>query len=243
MIVKNLYAELRSIIAGYDVPYRVMEGVASRIKGKRRDLMAFKDTDIVIDGFPRSANTYATAFFAIAQGKPVRIAHHLHESYQIRFAEKHRIPCVILVRDPLDAVISAMLRNPNLRAAVLLRSYIRLYAEVLRVHQNSVIAPFDLVVSDSNTMIARVNEVYGTDFQLLADEDHEKVVEEIKRRDRRAFGTTELDPRRIAAPSAEKFQAKFDLSTKIRTDHSALIEKATNLYDAVLALDAKRTAQ
>src|SRR5262245_54574684 len=43
----------------------------------------FRDTDAVIEGFPRSANTFAAAAFALAQTTPVRLAHHLHVPSQI----------------------------------------------------------------------------------------------------------------------------------------------------------------
>ena len=39
--------------------------------------------DIVIEGFPRSANSVAVHAFRVAQDRPVRIAHHLHAPAQV----------------------------------------------------------------------------------------------------------------------------------------------------------------
>ncbi|RMG27959.1 MAG: hypothetical protein D6732_19595, partial [Methanobacteriota archaeon] len=40
-------------------------------------------TEIVIEGYPRSANTFAVVAFRLAQNRPVKIAHHLHMEAQI----------------------------------------------------------------------------------------------------------------------------------------------------------------
>jgi len=50
------------------------------LRPSRRHLLVTKDTEIVIEGYPRSANTFAVVAFLLAQGHPVKIAHHLHVS-------------------------------------------------------------------------------------------------------------------------------------------------------------------
>src|SRR5262245_45373054 len=41
------------------------------------------DTELVIDGYMRSANTFAVYAFQMAQRRPVRLAHHLHAPAQV----------------------------------------------------------------------------------------------------------------------------------------------------------------
>ncbi len=43
-----------------------------RLRPSRRYLLVTKDTEIVIEGYPRSANTFAVAAFLVAQGLPVK---------------------------------------------------------------------------------------------------------------------------------------------------------------------------
>lgn len=126
----NRYLEARSIIAGSDLLYPIMINIIALVRPRQKDLMACKTHEIIIDGFPRSANTYFASFFEIAQGRPLLIGHHMHESYQIRIAEKYGIPAVILIRAPLDAVSSAILREPRLDPNTSLRNYIRFYQNV-----------------------------------------------------------------------------------------------------------------
>ena len=40
-------------------------------------------TELVIEAFPRSANTFATVAFQLSQPAPVRVAHHLHAPAQV----------------------------------------------------------------------------------------------------------------------------------------------------------------
>ena len=54
-----------------------------RLRPDCRNLLVKKDTEIVIEGYPRSANTFAVAAFLLAQGRPVKIAHHLQVPAQV----------------------------------------------------------------------------------------------------------------------------------------------------------------
>jgi len=63
-----------------------------RLRPSRRHLLVKKDTEIVIEGYPRSANTFAVAAFLLAQGRAVKIAHHLHVPAQVIQAVRWGIP-------------------------------------------------------------------------------------------------------------------------------------------------------
>lgn len=70
----NLRFQARVTISHYPWLYFPIQ----RLRPQRRDLVVARDTEIVIEGYPRSANTFAVAAFLLAQGRPVKIAHHLH---------------------------------------------------------------------------------------------------------------------------------------------------------------------
>src|SRR5215210_2906944 len=54
-----------------------------RLKPSYRDLLVARRTQIVIEGFPRSGNTFAVVAFEQAQRESVRVAHHLHMPAQV----------------------------------------------------------------------------------------------------------------------------------------------------------------
>ena len=229
----NFYLRFRSWLAASDLIYPKLISIIGLVRPRQRNLLASLDNDIVIDGFPRSANTYFVSFFELAQGRPLSIGHHLHESWQFRFAERHNIPCVVLIREPLDAVCSAILRDPRANAETSLKNYIRLYQNILSNRQCSVIAPFEVIINDSNQIIAQVNKVYGTDFQTLPKEKLDLVAKAVKRKDQNDFGSKNLDPMRIAAPSKEKRSAGLLMREKVKESNGGLLKTAGIIYQEV----------
>ena len=71
-----------------------------------------RDTELVIEGFQRSGNTFAVFAFEMAQDRPIRSAHHLHASAQVSRAVKLGVPVLLLVRDPRDTIVSHVIREP-----------------------------------------------------------------------------------------------------------------------------------
>lgn len=122
-------------------------------------------TELVIEGFPRTANTFSVFAFQLAQQRPVRVAHHLHAPIQVAAGIKMRIPVIVLVRAPADAVLSLVLRNPYLSIGRALRDYATFYERVLSIGNGYVVARFEQVTADLGSVIGCVNERFGTDFQ------------------------------------------------------------------------------
>jgi hypothetical protein len=75
----------------------------------RRGEVVDARTDIVIEGFPASANTFAVAAFRLAQEpRYMRIAHHTHVPAQVIEATRLGVPAILLIREPMQAVLSVM---------------------------------------------------------------------------------------------------------------------------------------
>lgn len=232
----NSYLEFRSALAASDSLYPLMIKTVSLVRPGQKRLLAKQSTDIVIDGFPRSANTYFVSFFELAQQrKEIEIARHLHESYQFRYAERHGIPCVVLVRNPKDAIVSAILRDGRASIAVLARNYSRFYTNLLEHHRRSVIAPFQTVIDDANTIISAVNKSYGTSFLLLPEDQKADVLAEVNRKDRLAFGTSRPEVTRAALPSAAKKTAAKAIEGSLLSQHADALDNANAIYEAVMA--------
>ncbi len=131
-----------------------------------------RTTEIVIEGYPRSGNTFAVVAFRHAQGREIEIAHHLHAAAQIKRAARIDVPAIVLVREPSEAILSLVVRDPQVSMRWALRSYIRFYSAVIPYLGNMVVAPFDTVTSDFAGIIRMVNTRYGTAFkEFVPDED------------------------------------------------------------------------
>ncbi len=77
------------------------------------------ETGLVLEGFPRSANTWAEAVIRQA-GPDLTLAHHSHASAHVKAALLRRVPVMVLYRDPEQAVASLLAmygRRVSARAA------------------------------------------------------------------------------------------------------------------------------
>lgn len=122
------------------------------------------DTELVIDGYTRSACTFAVYAFQLAQPAPVRLAHHLHAPAQLIEAARRRIPAIVVIRDPEGALLSQVIREPHVSIAGALRAYERFYARLLPLARSFVVGEFEEVTHDFGSVIERLNERSGTHF-------------------------------------------------------------------------------
>jgi hypothetical protein len=136
--------------------------LAGRIKHTEE---AIRDgTEVLIDGFPRCANTFATIAFQLAQREPVRIAHHLHAPAHLAAAVHAGIPAILLVRDPISAVSSEAIRERPIRVDTVLSAYGRFYEHVLPYLDRLTVGEFSVVTTGFGRVIEALNERCGTTF-------------------------------------------------------------------------------
>ncbi|WP_423142056.1 hypothetical protein ACOYW6_01430 [Parablastomonas sp. CN1-191] len=170
----NLKSLIRDALSPFPAFYR-----AAFMLGARRTslpLIVRKDTEIVIEGYARSANTYSVVAFYLSQKRPVKIGHHLHSIAQVLTGVKMGIPVIVLIRRPEDSVRSLSLifrQDPNHE----LRRWLSFYRAVEKVRDHVVIAEFSDVIADFGAVVAKVNARWGTDFACF--ETNETTVAEV----------------------------------------------------------------
>jgi hypothetical protein len=128
-------------------------------------------TELVIEGFPRSANTFAALAFQVAQPRPVRLAHHLHAQSQVTWALKAGIPAVVVIREPSAAAASVVIRSPHLSLADVLSGYARFYESLMAHRDSCVLGLFDRVTTDFGEVIRELNARAGTRFAPFEHND------------------------------------------------------------------------
>lgn len=90
-------------------------------------------TDLVIEGFPRSANTWAEA--VIRQAAPrLNLAHHAHAAAHVMAAVQANVPVMVMYRAP-DAAIASLLAmyGPRVSARAAFADYAAFYSGVLQL--------------------------------------------------------------------------------------------------------------
>jgi hypothetical protein len=154
--------QTRSVLGSNHFGFRLISLFS--LSRKRRKLLVGPKTGICIEGYPRCANTFAVLAFEVVQNDAIPIAHHMHLAGQVLYSVKKGIPAIVLVREPLDACSSMLLREPGLSAELCLKLYIDFHKPLASFLDRIVVAPFDQVTTDYASIIERVNKMYSTDF-------------------------------------------------------------------------------
>jgi hypothetical protein len=190
------------------------------------------DTQLVVEGFPRSANTFARVAFSKAQNEKVRIAHGLHVPAQVVRAARWQIPTLVLIRKPRDAVLSFVVRDP-ISIDQALRYYLSFYETVEKCRDAYILGLFEEVTEDYGEVIRRINDKFGTTFSLFRHNERnvEKVFARIERNSRRRYGETRWETK-VSRPSAVKEGIKHELGYKLENPkRRKLIAEAEAVYD------------
>lgn len=120
------------------------------------------ETEFVIDGYTRSASTFAVYALQLAQPVPVRLAHHLHAPAQLIAAARSGVPALAVIREPQGAISSQLIREPDVALWDALIAYARFYECLLGYRDKFAVADFEEVTKDFGAVIRRINDRFGT---------------------------------------------------------------------------------
>src|SRR5680860_1830533 len=132
------------------------------------DRVVNEDTAVVIEGYPRSSNSFARWAFELAQPDKVSIAHHRHVPAQVIRGVELDKPVLVLIREPQAACISqSIFLRGQVSMGQIVRAYCSFYQTALPARElgkGFEVALFEQVTSDFGRIIARLNERFGTNF-------------------------------------------------------------------------------
>ena len=198
---------------------------------KNRILSVKKNTELVIEGFPRSANTFAVSAFRKAQPIKLRIAHHMHVPAQIIRAVRWKIPTIVLIRHPKDAVVSLVMYDPQISITQALKCYISFYQAISFCQSGYIIASFEEAINNYSKIIQRTNYKFNTEFsdRPLSDTEQEGVFREIEsvgKIEATRQRKTECSELNVARPSFTRVHLKQELLQKLNLPQNREILKA-----------------
>jgi hypothetical protein len=190
-------------------------------------------TDLVLEGFPRSANTYALAAFRRTNGPGPVVASHLHTAVSVVEGVRRGLPVVVVVRDPVDACASMIQRQPVTPRSAL-TAYIRFNSTVVEHLTDVVVSDFAVTTSSFGSVIKELNQRFGTTFTPY---DHTETNERWCREfvieaDRTDQGLVRA--RTVALPQASRRRESQAVKNAVRQE-KALVHRAEDAYHAVLA--------
>lgn len=194
-------------------------------------------TELVIEAFPRSANTFLVHAIEIAAPHPLVIAHHLHDPGQLRRGVELGVPVFVILRRPLDAVTSWKLKAPGMDTRLMLRIY-RSFHQAAHYSAGAItFLRYEDVIERTGEVLAHVLARLGEKYVDAARKiDQETVFASIDARKRAREGARrEMDfSLSVARPSAEKEARKEGLRDQIAAESPQLLVEAERLYRACL---------
>lgn len=204
-----------------------------KLRPRHQALLVERTTQLVIEGFPRSGNTFAVVAFEQAQSENVRIAHHLHMPAQVMRAVRWRIPTLVLIRKPTDAVLSWVIRDPRISVRQALEHYVSFYGKIAGYRQAFVVGAFEEITRDYGAVMERVNSKFGTRFSPF-DHTEDNVADVFDRIEKmhRARRGSRLDEKQISRPSTVKAELKDALKKELEVPETQkLVARAEAIYD------------
>jgi hypothetical protein len=199
-----------------------------------------RSTAITIEGFQRSANSFAVNAFLLAQGDDpsLEVAHHLHAPTHVRRSLKLNVPVLIVMREPDGAILSGLMKAPYRDVRKAYEGYIDFYNYVLSVLDRVVVATYDEVTTDFGAVIAKVNDFYNTEFRIFehTESNVRRVFSRLDDIVLKYHGAVEVNKHTIARPTAEKRELKnvYSEMTKHQSNEEIRLQ-ADALYRKILS--------
>ncbi|CAH9018345.1 hypothetical protein [Candidatus Nitrosacidococcus sp. I8] len=192
-------------------------------------------TDLVIESFPRSGNTFT--YFAIQSSQPVplQIAHHFHAPAQIIAAVRWKKPALVIIRNPIDSICSLIQRDVQGENLITpnqaFRNWIRFYESIFEYRYGFVVATFNQITTDLGQVVQRINNQFNTQFYQFQHnkEGVESCFQKIEEHEKRIFG--EDIENSTAKPTPKRVDNKGYILQKLNSNnYNEIHMRANNVY-------------
>jgi hypothetical protein len=126
--------------------------------------------DLCIDGFPRSANSYAVNLIK-SVNPDLNIIHHVHSSAILWKSVKNGIPTFALIRNPVDAIVSEYIRSKYSQGEEpyvqgLLKRYHQYYDAVEKLLNSITVFSFETVTKNPTRFLDTLFSCLSMDVKV-----------------------------------------------------------------------------
>lgn len=128
-------------------------------------------TQLVVEGFPRSSNTFAVASLIVASSGKFRVVGHVHAPSQVRRAVRRRVPTLVVIREPRATVQSLIVAAPHVRPRRAIAEWMHFYEELWELREGFVVATFDQVTGDMGEVARRLEDRFRSPVPRFAHDD------------------------------------------------------------------------
>jgi len=185
-----------------------------------------KESDLCVEAYPSSANSFLWRLLAYLNSD-LSIAHHSHSKANIKTALAYGIPVITVIRVPLDAISSKLLRfGGKLEESVL--EYIDFHRFVYENRDKLTVLSFEEVINDTSATLRKITDETGIAF-VYSDLEQAKneVFSQLRESAARTWGSQD----KVALPLPERESQKQQI--KERLPNSRHLKEADALYKQI----------
>jgi hypothetical protein len=118
-------------------------------------------TDLIVEGFPRSGNTFTVFALQNAAQNQLQLSSHVHHPSQVKLAVERGIPTVLVVREPIAVLASYLTYGQHGRPADVFKEYYSYHQELVPYADRVLIVDFDEISSDMPAIVDRINQRFS----------------------------------------------------------------------------------
>lgn len=224
-----LSAQLR-----FDLSRRIMDSQFSTAYMRQR--LAYDHTryiprcDVVVDGFPRSANTYVWYALKSSIEPKYMVRGHTHAVGTLKAAIDADKPAMLLVREPDGAVSSLYQLLEGVSLESCFDAYSRFHERCYSIREGLYVARFGDVINDFGTVTQRFFDHYGLDWPAYEkNETNEFLVNDAIEHANRRRNRGQIREAGVARPSAHRKPAEETMAQLSANEQTAR-DKAHRVY-------------
>ncbi|KKD61344.1 hypothetical protein RN22_06395 [Grimontia sp. AD028] len=190
-----------------------------------------KKTDIVIDGYPRSGNSYCVHLVEM-QNPNLSISHHTHLPNNIKLAILLKKPIIVVIRSPQEAILSNLIYSDN-DLGKLCDDYLEYYELIFRFRYRVNIVIFEDVIQNEKLLYEAVELETG---KKINKETTTAEMEERTRNKHKREMNQSLITIKSGMPSVKRNEVKKKLAPKVKrflTQRNDVVEIHKKVTDFV----------
>lgn len=207
-------------------------------KSNPEHLITNSESDIVIEGYPRSSNTFLVDYIRYLYDREgleqLKIGHHTHNYKNVELGFAYKIPVIILIRAPENAILSSYIYT-GVESPLdnRFQHYISFYTDVKRDIDRVLVIRFEEVVNCIDMVISKIRDRFGLPIPTpaLSNDELAEVTDMERKRGMKLHG--DKYNTRNALPNKERNILKKKYSSLI-SEHSRMSE-ASELYLSLLS--------
>jgi len=217
-MIYKILAKFRQFIKSFIFLYKFQLKLRNSVFEVSSTSLVNSETEICIEGYPRSANTFIFHLLKILKPS-VLVGGHSHTIANIKLALKKKVPVFVLIRNPIDAISSQVLRSnivknksekKNIEYAI--EDYKSFYNYILKNRDKVKLLHFDDVLNNLDNIL-RIIEMNST--LKFSDLDKNFILEAVQLTYKKIKSFKHLSTYKISSAPDKRRKKYIDQKKKI----------------------------